>query len=226
AVPLERSLGPLAGRACLALHLGQGVKFHLGETVERLVDKGGGRLVATLSGGHEVDADAVVVGVGAAPNVGWLGSSGLEVALGGVACDERLLAAPGVAVAGDIAAFPFRAGSGEITRVRVEHRTMAAEQGEHAAAALLGRRDPFEPVPYVWSDQYDVKIQVLGLPGPSDQVVVVDGSLESRRFVACLGRHGVFAAAVSFGRPRPLMKLRPLLARGASFAEALALDLS
>ncbi|MGO9962180.1 MAG: oxidoreductase C-terminal domain-containing protein [Acidimicrobiales bacterium] len=64
--------------------------------------------------------------------------------------------------------------------MQVQHRTNAAEQGEHAAGSLLagdGPRPGFAPVPYVWSDQYDCKIQVIGLLRPTDEAVVVDGSL-------------------------------------------------
>jgi 3-phenylpropionate/trans-cinnamate dioxygenase ferredoxin reductase subunit len=77
-------------------------------------------------------------------------------------------------------------------------------------------------VPYFWSDQYDVKIQVIGHPGPDDEVVVVDGSVDERRFVALYGRAGRFTAALGFSRPRQLMGYRPLLEAGASFDEALA----
>jgi 3-phenylpropionate/trans-cinnamate dioxygenase ferredoxin reductase subunit len=74
----------------------------------------------------------------------------------------------------------------------------------------------------VWSDQYDVKIQLLGLPDPHDDIVVVDGSFEEQRFVALYGRDGRLTAALGFGRPRQLMGYRSLLESGAGFDEALA----
>ncbi len=82
--------------------------------------------------------------------------------------------------------------------------------------------EPFITVPYIWSDQYDVKIQVLGDPGPDDVVEVVNGSIEAGRFVAVYGRSGRLAAAVGFGRPRQLMGFRPLLSEGATFDQGLA----
>ncbi|MGH9294212.1 MAG: NAD(P)/FAD-dependent oxidoreductase [Acidimicrobiales bacterium] len=243
--PLGRVLPGEVGAVVEAIHRDHGVRLHLSATLAAVEDLGkGAGLACRLSDGSAMEVDAVLVGIGAAPAVSWLETSGLDVSPDGLGCDAWLRVAPRIVAAGDVARFPFgaRAGQGPGGTVRLEHRTSAAELGEHAARSLLAELHglepsggspssqagpaPFETVPYVWSDQYDVKIQVLGLPGPSDQVVVVDGSLESRRFVACLGRDGVLAAAVSFGRPRPLMKLRPLLARGASFAEALALDLS
>ena len=98
--------------------------------------------------------------------------------------------------------------------------------GVAAARSLLAGRagaPAFEPVPYFWSDQYGVRIQVLGHPRPDDEVVVVDGSLAEGRFVALYGRRGRLAAALGVSRPRQLMAFRPLLAGGASLAEARAL---
>jgi 3-phenylpropionate/trans-cinnamate dioxygenase ferredoxin reductase subunit len=168
-----------------------------------------------------VDADVVVVGVGVAPTTSWLEGSGLELA-DGVVADATLHAADDVVVAGDVARW-YDEGEGGL--IRVEHWTNASEQGVAAAKSLLaGRGDaaPFVTVPYVWSDQYDVKIQLLGLPDPGDDVVVVDGSAEERRFVALYGRAGRLTAALGFGRPRQLMAYRPLLESRAGFDEALS----
>ena len=79
---------------------------------------------------------------------------------------------------------------------------------------------PLDPVPFVWSDQYDVKIQVAGLVRGDDRIEVVDGSLEDRRFVAAVGRAGRLVGAVAFNRPRQLMQYRRLIADGASFDDA------
>jgi 3-phenylpropionate/trans-cinnamate dioxygenase ferredoxin reductase subunit len=75
-------------------------------------------------------------------------------------------------------------------------------------------------VPYFWSDQYETKIQVIGHPRPDDEIIVVDGSLEERRFVALYGRKGRLTAALGFSRPRQLMGLRPLVEARASLDEA------
>ena len=147
--------------------------------------------------------------------------SGLEIS-DGVVADATLHAADDVVVAGDMARW-FDQGLG--AHVRIEHWTNAAEQGVAAARSLLAGRaeaDAYVPVPYFWSDQYDVKIQVIGHPRPDDDVVVVDGSRHERRFVALYGRAGRFSAALGFSRPRQLMGYRPLLEAGASFDDALA----
>ena len=142
-------------------------------------------------------------------------------------CDSSLFAADGVVAAGDLARWVWpRHGAMEPTRI--EHWEVAAQMGEAAAASLLaGRRDApaFDPVPYFWSDQYGLRIQMLGRPAPSDEVAVVDGALDADdgKFVALYGRGGRLTAALAVSRPRQLMGYRPLLVAGASFDEALSL---
>jgi len=223
-VPLGRVLGDAMGSVCAALHADNGVEVRTGVGVAglRTEPHAGGRRVTgvELADGSVLDAEVVVVGIGVVPVTGWLQGSGLELG-DGVVADDRLFAADDVVVAGDVARFTEADG----TSRRVEHWTNATEQGAVAARNLLAGRDgavPYRPVPYFWSDQYDVKIQVIGHPSPADEVVVVDGSTDERRFVALYGREGRLQAVLGFGRPRQLMAFRPLLEAGASFDEALA----
>ena len=225
AVPLERAVGPVVGGVCESMHRKQGVDLRLATTlvdVETGADARSG-VTCRLSDGMTVEADALLVAVGVLPATSWLEGSGLDVGPGGLSCDASLTAAPGVVAAGDLARWPHPV-TGE--SLRVEHRTNAAEQGEHAARSLLegeGPRTAFAPVPYVWSDQYDHKIQVLGSPHATDETVVVDGGLEELRFVVVYGRDGRLTGALGCSRPRALMAYRSLLERGASFEEAVAL---
>ncbi|MGP8162236.1 MAG: NAD(P)/FAD-dependent oxidoreductase [Acidimicrobiales bacterium] len=221
--PLARVVGPLLGRAIAEIHLDHGVDLRTGVGVEGLV--GVGRVEGVrLEGGKIVEADVVLVAIGVVPETAWLTGSGLDVR-DGVRCAATLLAAPGVVAAGDIARWPhpLRAGT-----VRLEHRTNAAEQGAHAASSLLAGPGAaaFASVPYFWSDQFDVKIQSIGLPEPSDEVHVVAGSIAERRFVACYGRDGQLSAAIGFNSPRQLMSFRALLDRRATLEEALATAMS
>jgi 3-phenylpropionate/trans-cinnamate dioxygenase ferredoxin reductase subunit len=113
--------------------------------------------------------------------------------------------------------------------MRVEHWTNAAEQGVAAARALLadeGQAEPFAPVPFFWSDQYDSKIQFVGVCAPDDEVRIVHGSVDERRFVAAYGRAGRLVGALAFSRPRQLMTYRRLIAERASFDEALAAEVA
>ncbi len=227
AIPLERAVGQLIGGALEVVHRDHGVDLRLGtalDSVETGTRRGSG-VTCQLSDGTSVQGDALLVAVGALPATSWLEGSGLEVGRWGLSCDESLTAAPGVVAAGDLVRWPHLV-TGEC--LRVEHRTNAAEQGEHAAGSLLawaggGPRPAFTPVPYVWSDQYDAKLQVMGSPQTTDETVVVDGSLEELRFVALFGREGRLTGVVGCSRPRVLMAYRPLLERGANFKEALAL---
>ncbi len=221
--PLDRVLGPEMGAACGALHLDHGVELLTAVGVSALRSARGGDEVdgVELDDGRVLDADVVVIGIGVVPTTGWLDDSGLEVS-NGVVADATLHAADDVVVAGDVARW-FDQGLG--AHIRIEHWTNAAEQGVAAAHSLLAGRSharAYLPVPYFWSDQYDVKIQVIGHPSPDDDVVVVDGSVLERRFVALYGRGGRLTAALAFSRPRQLMGYRPLLEAGTSFDDALA----
>lgn len=228
AVPLERAVGPLVGRVCEVMHRDHGVDLRLATTldsVEAGVESGSG-LRCRFSDGTAIEADALLVAVGATPATAWLAGSGLDVGKEGLTCDPSLTAAPGVVAAGDLARWPHPL-TGEL--VRIEHRTNAAEQGEHAARSLLagdGPRPAFAPVPYVWSDQYDCKIQVIGTPRGTDETVIVEGSISELRFVVVFGRGDRLTGALGFSRPKALMAYGPLVERGASFAEAVALTRS
>lgn len=225
AFPLERAVGPLVGAVCERVHRDRGVDLRLATRLESVAagtlrDTG---VTCRLSDGSSIEADGLLVAVGAIAATSWLTGSGLDVDLEGLNCDASLTAAPGVVAAGDLVRWPHPL-TGEL--LRVEHRTNAAEQGEHAARSLLagdGARPGFAPVPYVWSDQYDRKIQVIGMPRSSDETAVADGSLEDRSFLVLFGRAGRLTGAVGFNRSRPLMAYRRLLEKGAGFAEALAL---
>jgi 3-phenylpropionate/trans-cinnamate dioxygenase ferredoxin reductase subunit len=220
AEPLGRVLAAELGAALRALHERRGVVVRTGVGVRALAGEGHVEAVE-LTDGSRLPADVVLVAIGVVPEVDWLAGSGLRLE-DGVVCDAALLAAPGVAAAGDVARWPHPAARG---LVRLEHWTNAAEQGAHAAASLLaeGAPPPYVPVPYFWSDHFDTKVQALGLPMPEDDVEVIDGSLASGRFVACCVRAGRLSGVVGFGRPRQVTALRPLVARGAPLAEARSL---
>lgn len=216
--PLERVLGAELGRVCADVHRDHGVDLRLGVGVAEIT--GADRVErVVLSDGTRLDADVVVVGVGVIPNTEWLEGSGLEIH-NGVVCDETCLAAPGVVAAGDVARWPNRLFG---QSMRVEHWDNAVDQGMAAARRLLAGEaaEPFAPVPWFWSDQYDRKIQLAGRSGSDDEVVIVTGSLEERRFAAIYGRAGRIVAVLGFNRPRHVMQCRRLIARGASWDEAL-----
>jgi NADPH-dependent 2,4-dienoyl-CoA reductase/sulfur reductase-like enzyme len=223
-VPLERALGAQMGAVLGGLHVEHGVDLRLNTGVAAIEGDGQVERVV-LSDGSSLEADCVVVGIGVTPNTGWLDRSGLEVG-DGVVCDETCLAAPGVVAAGDVARWQHRRWGS----LRVEHWENAQEQAEYAARTLLanGRGEagqPYAPVPWFWSDQYDRKIQVAGHPSPGDQVQVVDGSTEEHRFVALYGDGEQLTAVLGVNRPRLVVQYRMRMVEGIGWDDALALEL-
>jgi NADPH-dependent 2,4-dienoyl-CoA reductase/sulfur reductase-like enzyme len=229
ATPLSLALGEQVGGACGSMHGRNGVELRTGTGVRSARGSGsaagGSGGAVELSDGSAIPADVVVVGIGVVPNVEWLEGSGLALS-DGVVCDRALFAADGVVAAGDCARWLWRHGGTE-QLVRIEHWQMAVDGGVAAARSLLAGRaaaPDFDPVPYFWSDQYGLKIQMLGRPDPTDRVEVVDGTLDDERFVVLYGRDGRLTAALAVGRPRQLMAYRPLLEAGASWDESLAVS--
>jgi 3-phenylpropionate/trans-cinnamate dioxygenase ferredoxin reductase component len=230
-LPLRNVLGPMLGGHCASLYAGHGVDLRTGVSVlgVRKGREGEGEgavaspLMVELSGGETVSADVVVVGVGVTPSTDWLADSGLSIQ-NGVVCDDKLFAADGVVAAGDVANWLWR-HDGEEEQIRIEHWEVAAQAGMASARALLAGRasaQPFTPVPYFWSDQFDIRFQVIGTPRGEDDVEIVDGSLSEGKFVALFGRAGRLRAVMAIGRPRQLMGYRPLLESGTGWDEALA----
>jgi 3-phenylpropionate/trans-cinnamate dioxygenase ferredoxin reductase subunit len=219
--PMARVLAPEIGAVCAAAHRDEGVDLRIGVGVDAV--EGSDRIERVrLSDGSALPADLVVVGIGAVPATEWLESSGLALD-DGVVCDATCATkAPGVVAAGDVARWHHL---GYDERIRIEHWTNAVEQAEAVADRLLsgdGVVAPFTPVPFVWSDQYDMKIQAAGRLAPDDDMEIVHGSLEERRFVALFGRHGMLRGALAINRVRQLMGYRRMLREGARFADAVA----
>lgn len=216
--PLVRSIGAAMGEACSALHLANGTELKCGVSVQGL--EGNGRVERVrLADGTAVDADLVVVGVGVNPSTGWLEGSGLTLD-NGVVCDETLATgAPGVYAAGDVARW-FNPLFGQ--HMRLEHWTSAAEQGAAAgaAAALPGSAKPYETVPYFWSDWYDSRIQFVGIT-TADEISVEIGDVSSGKFVALYRSGERFVGALAVNKPREIMKFRALIARKATWRDAL-----
>jgi len=221
AAPMVRALGRHLGGLAALLHRDNGVDMRCATTLTAI--EGDGRVERLrLGDGRTVAVDVMVVGVGVVAETSWLESSGLELE-DGVVCDERCSAAPGIVAAGDVARWksPRRGGF----HVRVEHWLHAGAQGRAAALRLLRGADGvevYDPVPYVWTDQFGVKIQMVGHPTPDDEVHLVDGAYEEYKFVALFAREGRLTGVVGMRRPRLVMGYQAMLEEGVTIEHALA----
>jgi len=157
-----------------------------------------------------------------APATDWLESSGLPLR-DGVVCDATLAVGPGIYAAGDICRWTTQ----RYGELRIEHWTNAAEQGAQAAHNLLAwsvgdEGQTYEPVPFVWSDQYEAKIQVLGRLSGDDDVEVVAGDTGEFKFIALYGRAGQLQGVLGVSMVRALLPYRKLLIEPVSWEDALA----
>ncbi len=178
-LPLERTLGPEIGRIYLDLHRDHGVEFLPETTVERFEGNGSVERVITRDGAS-IETTFVVVGIGVAPRTGLIEHVGLRVN-NGVVVDEKLqTSAPGIYAAGDVAnaRHPFYG-----RHIRVEHWANALNQGPAAAKNMLGMAEPYEEIPYFFSDQYETGMEYSGYASDWDEVVF-RGDTGDREFVS------------------------------------------
>ncbi len=223
--PLIRGLGAEMGEAIAALHRAHGVSVRCDVRIDALTADG-----VRLADGEVVPADVVVVGIGVSPATDWLAGSGVELR-DGIVCDAHLNALDatgavirGVFAAGDVARWPNGLFDEEM---RVEHWTNAAEQGAQAANNLVHLAvgepaEPYAPLPFFWSDQFEHRIQFLGRAGADDDVSIVAGSVADAKFLALFGRDGRLHGALGLNAPRWVMSTRKLFLERASWDEAVA----
>lgn len=183
ALPLRSVLGDRMAAVFADLHRGNGVDLRTSVQVSRVVASGDGAHVGgvALADGSLVEADLVVVGVGAAPRVDLARDAGLLVD-DGVVVDAHLRSSdPHVLAVGDIARAEHRFLG---THVRVEHWATALNQPATAAATILGRDEPYDKLPYFFSDQYDLGMEYVGWTGHGFDDVVVRGDEAGRELIA------------------------------------------
>lgn len=208
--PMARALGEEMGGIFANVHRAHGVDLRLNEGVAGFHGRGRVEEVVTTNG-VRIPCAFVLVGVGVRPAIGWLEESGVELGDGVLVDDYCETSAPGIFAAGDVASWPYRpVGAADAERVRLEHWDNALRQSEVAARNLLGRRIPFAPVPYFWSDQYDMKLQYVGYARTWERLVV-RGDPASGSFAAFYLADGYVRAALGVNRIRDLVALKRLI---------------
>lgn len=226
--PMARVVGEELGQLFSQLHRTHGVDTRFGATVETLqtipLPYGGGGLRAEISDGTVVLADAVVVGIGAVLNTRWLESSGLALedsALeDGVECDEYgRVAGAGSVPAGNIWAVGDLARWHQPrlgTATRVEHWTNAVEQANAVARNISQPGEPVahDPVPYVWSDQYDWKVQLFGARDLASTPMVVEQSEPFRLAAIWRDADGNTSGGMTVNWPKASVQIRRAIATG------------
>ncbi|HWJ82472.1 MAG TPA: FAD-dependent oxidoreductase [Nocardioides sp.] len=224
ATPLVRATGTEMGPAIASLHELNGTALRCGVGVKAI--EGDGRVQkVVLEDGTDIPADLVVVGIGVAPEVGWLEGSGITLD-NGVRCDETLwTGVPGVYAAGDVASWPNPVLG---VRQRMENWTAAAEQGAAAGRNAVDpdNAKPYGTVPYFWSDWYDVRIQHVGSP-EADEVLLVEGDLDrapghDNRWIALYRKGDRLVGALTVQGQAEIMKYRVQIMKGGSWEDALA----
>ncbi|HVB01015.1 MAG TPA: FAD/NAD(P)-binding oxidoreductase [Acidimicrobiales bacterium] len=204
--PLERTLGPVMGEWAAEVHRRHGVDLRLGVGVKGISGQGAVERVE-LEDGSFVEADVVVLAVGVAPETSWLEGNDFDLE-NGVLCDETLLVkgANNVVAVGDVVRWP----NAMFNKVmRVEHWSNAVEQASVAAHTLLhgpSEAKSYVAVPYVWSDQYDLKIQYVGTAGAFHSVF--EGSIEDNKFVAGYEADGMLVGALCVNSPARMIKYK------------------
>jgi 3-phenylpropionate/trans-cinnamate dioxygenase ferredoxin reductase subunit len=163
---LNRVASPETADWFRALHRAHGVDLREGTGLDRLIGEDGHVTAARLSTGEEIPADLVLVGVGIQPETRLAESAGIAVE-NGIRTDEYgRTSAPHVWAAGDCASFPHEGG-----RMRLESVGHAIDQAEAVARNIMGAEQPYRPLPWFWSDQYDCKLQIAGLGQGHDRIV-------------------------------------------------------
>ena len=215
---LARAASPQVSEFFEREHRQAGVDLRCYVRTESIAQTGESLAVSTSSG--IVPADTVLIGVGILPNEDLARDAGLEVDNGIVVNALARTEDPDIYAIGDCANLPN--SYAEKGRVRLESVQNAIDQAKHAALAIAGRPKPYDEVPWFWSDQYDLKLQIAGLASPADQIVL-RGDRASRSFAAFHLRDGTVTSVEAVNAaPEYMMGRRLIAARARVAPERLA----
>ncbi len=203
---LNRVVAPEMSTFYTTVHRAAGVDVRTSTGVTAF--DGGSKVERVICGDTAIDADLVVIGIGITPNVELAADAGLSVDNGIVVDECTRTADLDIFAAGDCTNHPNGIIGG---RLRLESVANALGQGKAAARAIMGICEPHVEVPWFWSDQYDLKLQMAGLSRPGDRVVM-RGVMAERKFSACYLRDGVFVACQAVNMVKDFIQSKKLIA--------------
>lgn len=215
---MGRVLSPAMSDAFRIFHERMGTRLHLGVTAGEIAARGQG-FALTLSDGRVLEADAVVMAAGVVPNVELAASAGLSVD-NGIVVDDRLLTAdPAISAIGDCAAYPSPWGGPGLTRL--ESVQNAVDQARCVASRLTGEARAYDALPWFWSHQGTIRLQIAGLAWGADETVT-RGDQNAGKFSVFVYRQGRLVAVESVNSPADHMVARRLIAAGITVPPAMA----
>lgn len=222
---IGRAVGQATSDFFLNAHLGRGLEITLEARITRFIDDGQGHVSGVeLEGGRVVPAEIVLVGIGVVPRMELAEQLGLACG-NGIIVDEFSTASDGTTVvAGDCAEAPNPLPRvGGLDRVRLESVNNAVEQARNAAATMVGQRVPYRMVPWFWSDQGDLKLQMAGLSAGFDQVVT-RGNPATEKFSVLYYQGGELIAVDCINSPIDFMAVKTALGKGLNIPADQAAD--
>jgi 3-phenylpropionate/trans-cinnamate dioxygenase ferredoxin reductase subunit len=217
--PMARAVSPAMSELLRAAHAAWGVTFHFRSAVSEIEGDNGKAVAVLTADGRRLPADLVVYGIGVIPNVGLALEAGLGID-NGIRVDAGLLTSdPHISALGDVASFPCLQNGERPTRL--ESVQNAVDQGKLVAARLTGKPAPYTALPWFWTDQGHLKLQIAGLSGGADNHVVL-GDLAAQQVSVLCFRGEQLLAVESCGRVGDHMAARKILARPPALTPAMA----
>ncbi|HAG93361.1 MAG TPA: pyridine nucleotide-disulfide oxidoreductase [Gammaproteobacteria bacterium] len=211
---LERVTAPPLSEYYTKLHSRHGVKILTNTQAQSL--RGNGTVASVeCNEGLSLPADLVIIGIGVIPNTGLAESSGLEVDNGIIVNEFACTSDPDIVAAGDCTFHPNNVLG---YHLRLESVPNAMEQAKTAAASLCGKQKPYHSLPWFWSDQYNIKLQIAGFNKGYDRVEIM-GNPDQDQFVAWYIQGDRLLAADCINSPKEFIQAKKLIASGASIAE-------
>jgi len=224
---IGRAVGDQTSEYFLNAHRERGLDVRLEAQIEEILPDDSGNVKAVrLTDGEEISAQIVLIGIGVIPNTQLAETLGLEID-NGIVVDAHAIASDGTTiVAGDVANMPNPVpGSPTDERIRLESVNNAIEHAKVAAYSLMGRSEEYAGIPWFWSNQGDIKLQIAGLSTGYDQTVVRHDT-ERGKFSVLYYRHGQIIAADCANAPLDFMAVRQALSKGKNIDADAAADVS